>query len=125
MTIPNESTPRTREELLTTGETVVLVNPQDQAIGTMEKMEAHRKGATCIGLFHFSFSTAKANGCSSSAHTTSTTAAVFGPMHAAAIRAEAKNQPQALRHGRLQRGNGVVLPSKTTVPFHLSQRIFE
>ncbi len=44
MTIPNESAPRARGELRTKNETVVLVNPQDQAIGTMEKMEAHRKG---------------------------------------------------------------------------------
>jgi isopentenyl-diphosphate delta-isomerase len=55
MTISNDSSPFTGEAMQALNEMVVLVNPQDQEMGLMEKMEAHRTGALHRAFSFFIF----------------------------------------------------------------------
>ena len=55
MTISHDSSPFTGEAMQALNEMVVLVNPQDQEMGLMEKMEAHRTGALHRAFSFFIF----------------------------------------------------------------------
>ena len=55
MTIPSEKAQMPNAKTNPVQEMVVLVNPQDQEVGSMEKMEAHRKGVLHRAFSFFIF----------------------------------------------------------------------